>query len=275
MTILKVQCALYNDWALALDRLGRPLQAENLYRRAIDISRAGPTEDAVSPLLLNNYARILRELDRLVEAADYSERAYAKGLKTGDQDAIYHALNTRALIYIDQHDFKRAASMLAELQPMVLRIFPAGHYWLGSLSSVQALLASGTGDSKTARLLADRAVAIVEAASKSGKAGSDFLPIALLRRATVELAASRPDEASTDAQRALTLLNSASSPGESSCLIGSAYMTLGRALEAQGKQGEAGAAFRSAAHHFRDTLGADHLETRSAMVLAKADMARQ
>jgi tetratricopeptide (TPR) repeat protein len=222
-------------------------------------------------LLLNNYAATLRELERLDEAADYSQRAYEKGLKTADQDAIYHALNTRALVYIDQHDFTRAASMLAELQPIALRTFPPDHYWLGSLASVQALLASGTGDYTTAQVLADRSVRIVEAASKAGKAGSDFLPVALLRRATVELAAGRPGQASADAQRSLALLKSASPSGGSSYVIATAYLTLGRAMQAQGKGSEAKDAFRSAADHFQNTLGADHLETRTALRLAQAD----
>jgi hypothetical protein len=168
---------------------------------------------------------------------------------------------------MDQRDFNRAASMLSELEPKVLRIFPPGHYWLGSLASVQALLASGTGDFKTAQLLADRSVDIVEAASKAGRAGSDFLPIALLRRATVELASSRPDRAAGDAQQALTQLRSASPSGEFSSVIGQAYLTLGRAVQAQGKGGEANAAFRSAAEHFQNTLGADHPDTRSALQL--------
>ena len=263
--------ALFNDWAIVLDRLGRPLQAADLYRRAIDISRIGPTEEAVSPLLLNNYAATLRELERLDEAADYSQRAYERGLKTADQDAIYHALNTRALVYIDQHDFTRAASMLAELQPIALRTFPPDHYWLGSLASVQALLASGTGDYTTAQVLADRSVRIVESASKAGKAGSDFLPVALLRRATVELAAGRPGQASADAQRSLALLKSESPSGGFSYIIATAYLTLGRAMQAQGKGSEAKDAFRSAADHFQNTLGVDHLETRTALRLAQAD----
>jgi tetratricopeptide (TPR) repeat protein len=263
--------ALFNDWAIVLDRLGRPLQAADLYRRAIDISRVGTTEDAVSPLLLNNYAATLRELGRLDEAADYSQQACEKGLKTGDQEAIYHALETRALVYIDQRDFTRAATMLAELQPIALRTFPPDHYWVGRLASVQALLASGTGDDPTAQALADRSVRIVEAASKAGKAGSDFLPIALLRRATVELASGRPGQASADAQRALGLLQSADLSGQPSYVIATAYLTLGRAMQAQGKQVEATDAFRSAADHFRNTLGADHLETRTALRLAQAD----
>ncbi len=267
--------ALWNDWAIVLDRLGHPLEAANLYRRAIEVSRVGPTEETVSPLLLNNYASTLRQLGRLDEAADYAERAYAKGVKTEDQDTIYHALTTRALIYIDLHDYKHAADMLAELQPMVLRIFPPGHYWLGAFDSVQALLASGTGDSKTAQLLADRSVEIVDAASKAGKAGSDFLPIALLRRAQVELAAGRPENSANDAHRALTLLKSASRPDEFSCAVGNAYLTLGRALKAQGNATEARAAFHSAADQFQNTLGADDIQTRNALQLEAANSAQQ
>jgi serine/threonine-protein kinase len=260
--------ALFNDWALALDRLGRPLEAEKLFRRAIDISRAGPTEEAVSPTLLNNYAATLRQLGRLDEAADYSERAYAKGQRTGDQDVIYHALYIRALVYIDQHDLRRATSMLAELEPRVLRTFPAGHHWLGRLASTQALLASGKGDFRAALPMADRGVTIVEAASKAGRAGSDFLPIALMYRSTVELAASRPGPAADDAQRALTLLQAASPPGAFSSNIGRAYLSLGRALESQGKPDAANAAFRSAAEHLQNTLGADNSDTRSARRMA-------
>jgi len=45
---------------LKFDQLGRPLDAERMYRRAIDISRDGKTDDAVSPMLLANYVRRLR-----------------------------------------------------------------------------------------------------------------------------------------------------------------------------------------------------------------------
>jgi tetratricopeptide (TPR) repeat protein len=259
---------LFNDWALALDRLGRPLEAEKLFRRAIDVSRAGPTEETVSPMLLKNYSSTLRQVGRLEEAANYAERAYTKALQTDDQEVIYNVLYTRSLIYIDQHDFKRAASMLTELEPKMLKIFPQGHFWLGALASAQALLASGKSDFQTALPLADRAVTIVEAASKAGRAGSDFLPVALLRRSQVRLAAGRPGPAGDDAQRALTLLQGASPPGAFSSNIGRAYFALGRALEAQGKHNDASAAFRSAAEHLQNTLGADNSDVSSARQLA-------
>jgi tetratricopeptide (TPR) repeat protein len=208
-------------------------------------------------------------LNRLDEAADYSERGYAKGLRTDDQNAIYHALNTSALIYIDKHDYKRAAAKLAELEPRALKIFPPGHYWLGAMATAQALLASGQGDFPTALRLADRGVSVVEAASKAGQAGGDFLPIALMRRSTVELAASRPGPAADDAQRAVNLLAATNAPGTYSSNTGRAYLCLGRALDSQGKHDEAKAAFGSAAEQLENTLGADNPDTVTARLLAK------
>jgi serine/threonine protein kinase/Tfp pilus assembly protein PilF len=266
---------IFNDWALALDKLGRPLEAEKLFRRAIDISRAGQTEETVSPVLLNNYSKTLYQLGRLEEAADYAGRAYAKARRTIDQMVIYQSLYGRALIYIEQRDFNHAASMLAEMEPILRRSLPSGNYWLGALASAQALLAAGRGDFQVALPLADRAVAIVEAASKAGRAGSDFLPVALMRRSTVELAAGQPERAGEDAQRALTRLQAAVPPGTFSSMIGRTYLNLGRALHSQGKRDEAEAAFRLAAEHLQNALGPNHTDTRSALQLAELNKPHQ
>ena len=261
---------LFNDWALALSRLGRPLDAERLYRRAMDISRTGQTEDAVSPVVLNNYASTLHQLGRLDEAANYSERAYAKAQEVGNQVAIYQSLQMRALVYIEQLDFTRAASMLAELEPRLRRNFPPDNLWFGALASLQAMLASGKGDFRTALPLADQAVAILEAVSKGGQSGGDYLPIVLIRRSTVELAAGRPAQAGDDALRALKQFQDAAPAGMMSSNIGLAYLNLGRALEAEGKPNEARAAFRSAAENLQATVGPDSPDSRSARRLAEA-----
>jgi hypothetical protein len=50
---------LMNNWAFAFNGMGQLLEAEPLYRRAIAISSADGTDDAVSPMLLNNLARTL------------------------------------------------------------------------------------------------------------------------------------------------------------------------------------------------------------------------
>jgi eukaryotic-like serine/threonine-protein kinase len=260
---------IFNDWALALDKLGRPLEAEKLFRRAIDISRAGKTEETVSPVLLDNYSRTLYQLGRLEEAADYDGRAYAKALQTSDQMAIYRSLYGRALIDLEQRHFKHAATMLGEMEPILRRSLPSDSYWFGALASAQALLAADQGNFQAALRLADQAVAIVEAASKAGRAGSDFLPVVLMRRSTVELAAGQPERAGEDAERALTQLQAAVPHGAFSSMIGRTYLNLGRALQSEGKRDQAEAAFRSAAEQLQNSLGPDHPDTRGALQLAQ------
>ena len=259
---------LFNDWALALEKLGRPLEAESLFRRAIKIHTADQTEDAVPPVILNNYAITLRTLGRLGDAADYAGRAYEKAQRVGDQFAIYRSLNLRASIYLDQHDFSHAESMLAQLEPILRGKFPVGNMWLGLLASAKALLASGRGDQQEALLLADEAVSTIEGAIKAGGQGTDQLPMVLLRRAAIELEAERPTQSAADATRALILLQSAAPAGTFSSHIGTAYQELGESLQAQGKNNEARAAFNSAAEHFQKTLGPDHPKSRAARQLA-------
>src|SRR6202044_578236 len=53
---------LYNNWGLELDQIGRPLEAEKAYRHVLDISRDAGGVDLISPLVLINYGRIIREL---------------------------------------------------------------------------------------------------------------------------------------------------------------------------------------------------------------------
>ncbi len=252
---------LYNDWALALEKLGRPVEAEQLFRRAMKLEGEGP-------VMLNNYAITLRTLGRLNEAADYSEKAYLKAQQSGDKYALYRSMGLRAAIYLDQRDFTRAAAMLSELEPTLRQQFPPDHMTFGLLASAQALLASGRGDSKQALLLADRAVAILEHSTQAKGQGADILPSILLRRATVELAAQNPVQAEADAARALAQFQAAGQPGAFSSYIGTAYLKLGDALQAEGKTDEARHAFRSAVEHLEKSLGPDHPDRQAARRLA-------
>ena len=131
---------LFNDWALALEKIGRPLEAEKLFHQALDIVE----EDQV---LLNNYAITLRTLGRLKEASDYSQRAYRLAQQAGDQFTPYRSLGVQLSISLDQHDFNRAATILAELEPTLRKKFSADHMIFGGLAAGKALLASGRGDS--------------------------------------------------------------------------------------------------------------------------------
>lgn len=253
---------IFNDWALALDRLGRPLEAERLYVRAIDASRAGQSEESVSPVILNNYARTLDQLGRFSEAADYAERAYTKAKQVDNQFAIYQSLYVRALIYIDQRDFRRAALMLADVEPRLRKSFPPTNAWFGVLASAQALVAAGDGNLQEALKLADQSVSITEAAVRKGGRGVDFLPIALLRRSTIRFQAARYAESAEDAKRVVGLLLEAQGPGMASSYLGRAYYALGRALKSQGRSNDAQVAFQQAGEQLQKTLGSDNPETR-------------
>jgi serine/threonine-protein kinase len=266
---------LLNNWALALQLFGRPLEAEKLYRRAIDISRAGQSEEAVSPMLLNNYARTLRDLARLDEAALYAEHAYAKAKQSDARVILQQSAAMRARIYRDQHNFARASVMFTEAETMYRRNLPPGHPAFALLASDRSLLELERGNLESALRLANEASTMLEAAVKSGRGGAEAIPWLLGRRSDVELRLSRPDEAAADASRALSLLQATAQPGTFSSNLGHAYLSLGRALQALGKREEARAAFRSAAEHLQNTVGPDHPDTRSARQLAGLDSSSQ
>jgi len=259
---------LFNNWALTLYQSGRMLEAERIYRRAIDISRADNSVERVQPRELNNYAAVLRELSRLPEAADFAERAYAKAEEAGDTVSSNQCLLLRARIYRDQRDLARSDAMLAQVEPRLRRALPVGHYAFASLASDQSLNALAKGDVPGAVRLADQAVAIAEASIKAGGEGAVLLRMLLTRRSTIELAADRPDDAAADAARALSLLQAAAEPGTFSSTMGRAYLALASALDARGKHDEARSAARSAVEQLQNALGPDHPETHSAQQLA-------
>jgi tetratricopeptide (TPR) repeat protein len=226
-------------------------------------------------MLLNNYAKVLRELGRLDEAADYAERGFANARRVGPQIAVTHLLLERAKIYTLQHKPDRSAAMLAEVEPMLRKALPPGHFAFATLASDEARNALESGDIPVAMKLANQAVSIDEAAIKAGGEGNYSLPGVLICRSTVELAARHPDQSAAEAARAVALLQSGVSQGKVSSKLGDAYLALGRALQSQDKSEEARAAFRSALENLQSTVGPDHPDTRLARQLADAGSARK
>jgi tetratricopeptide (TPR) repeat protein len=113
-----------------------------------------------------------------------------------------------------------------------------------------------------------RAMDALQSTVGSGHMGSAFLPIELERRSGIELQLGLVNEAVADASEALALFQKQIEPGTYSSTVGHAYLSLGKALKAQGKSDKAGAAFRSAAEQLENTLGPDHPNTRTARTLA-------
>jgi serine/threonine-protein kinase len=267
---------LFNNWGIALGSLGRPLEAEQVLGRAIAISRDDRGETAVSPMLMVNYARTLRDLGRLDEAADYAERGYARAHQAEDQVVVNQALFVRASTYRARGDWRRADAMLSEVEPRLRESLPPGHFAFGSVMLERALDAQAAGDLGTALNLANQAIALVEASNKAGGVSANYLPTMLVRRAGIELEIPRLDDAAADARHALELLQQQSSPsGTLSAGLGRASLTLARVLKAQGRSEEARSAARAALENLQSTLGPDHADTLAARQLAGAETPAQ
>jgi tetratricopeptide (TPR) repeat protein len=222
----------------------------------------------VFPMVLNNYARILREVNRLDEAADYAERSYAKAVSVHQELVTSQSLLERGRIYLAQHKPAEASGMLNEVEPRLRERLPKGHYAFAALAADRGMVAEASGDLPAALRFENQAVEIVEAAIKAGGEGAFALPGFLVKRSIVEIEAHQPDQAVADANRALTLLQTGAPPGTYSSRTGTAYLALARALEAQGKHQEAQAAARLAATHLQNAVGLDHPDTRAAQELA-------
>ena len=248
-----------------------PLEAEKIFRRAIQISSDGDDDRAVSAMLLVNYARVLRELGKTTEAEGYAERAYKKALSANQEVVVNQTLILRGSIYRDQAKFGQASEMINEVEPRLRRVLPAGHVAFASIASERALNAEAVGSSSEALELSNQALAITQASVSAGGQGADYIPVLLLRRSRIQLLAHRIAEAVEDANKGLTLLKQAAAPGGYSSILGRAYLSAGRALSAHGKSSESQAAIRLAVQNLEKSLGPNHPETIAARALAGAD----
>jgi eukaryotic-like serine/threonine-protein kinase len=253
---------VFNNWGAVLIRAGRPLEAERVLRRSIDISMASGTEEAVQAMPLVNYARVLLDLGKSDQAEDYAGRGLAKAREAGDEVPIREGLLLLAAIYRDKGNLDRAAGVLSEAAARFDRSLPPGHAVFAGLARQRALNAQAAGDLPAALAFANEAVAIAEASIKIR--GAHRLPPFLICRSEIALQLGRVDDAQTDAARAMTILRDEGQSETPSGNLGRAYLTLGRVLQAQGKHADARAAFRSAADHLRNALGSDHPDTRRA-----------
>jgi tetratricopeptide (TPR) repeat protein len=260
---------LYNNWALELDQVGRPLEAEKVYQRVIDISRDNMTENAVSPMVLNNYAKVLSELNNLPLSGNYAESAYEKAVKTGDELVVNQSLLERSRIYLAKHDLQRAETMLAEVEPRLHKDLPPGHYAFAAIPRERALIAVEKHDLPNALRLDDEAISIIQAAVKTGHAGSYVLPNLYVERSAVSMALGNARDAEADASQALEILHATDNSNGISSQLGVAYLAQARALEAEGKSEQARSAASHALAQLQGSLGPDHPDTQSARRLAQ------
>ena len=259
---------LYNNWGLELDQIGRPLEAEKAYRHVLDISRDAGGVDSVSPLVLVNYARILRELDRFEQADATAQLAYTRAVQLKNEVVINQALMERSSIYLDMRKPQQAESMLAEVEPRLRSSLPASHYAFASLAGRRARILLEENKLEAATQQSDRALALLEATVKAGNEGAFILPAMYADRSEIDRAANRFDEAARDADHAIELLRASLDPGSYSRKMGLARLARARALDAGHKKDEARKEALQAADQLERSSGADYPEARAARELA-------
>jgi tetratricopeptide (TPR) repeat protein len=249
---------LLNNWALVQRALGRPLDAERNFRRAVRIGSADAAATGVSPLLLNNLARTMMDLGHLDEAKDDAERAYDLARRAGNEGTITQSIFLRSLIAVRLGDLPRAATLMAELKVRVGSL-PDAHPYQAIFAMQKAMLDQARGDVDGARAGFDRAIALADPSARY---------IVHLQRSEFALATHRPAEAAADASEALAYAQKNSEPGSLSNRIGLAQLALAKALRDQGKLSDARAAAAVAVKHLEPTLSAGHAATRAARELA-------
>jgi tetratricopeptide (TPR) repeat protein len=257
----RTAAVLYNDWALALNAIGRPLDSEQLFRRSMRIQGA-------PAILLNNYGITLRTLGRLSDALNYAQRAYQLAVQTNDSFADYRALYLECQIYVDQHDYEHATKALAQLGPILQQRFPKENPFLALFASAQGLNESGKNHFDQALTFENQAVRMIEHLIETTGGPADVLPGMLYRRATVEVAGGQPTKAEADLNRAIGLVKATMPQGAFSFVLGSYDLKLGEALQSEGKLEEARLACQSAVQQLEKTAGPDHPDLRRARELA-------
>jgi serine/threonine protein kinase len=258
---------LFDDWALTLSYDGRELDAQRLYRRALDISRNDETDSAVAPDLLLNYAGLLQELGQTSEAERYFVLASKKAHELNDNVLVDDTELMQADMFTDAHAFAQATRQLDELEQRLRKRYPAEHYVFAELSSARAGIALGRGDLPSAAHLATEAVELDEASIRRIGQCAALLSTLLVSRSAIDLKGGQREQAVSDARRAIKLLEDREDPSILSSNVGRAYLALALALESEGKPDEAQLAARKAYANLQTTLGSDQPDTQSARQL--------
>jgi eukaryotic-like serine/threonine-protein kinase len=258
---------LFDGWAFTLTYDGRELEAQRMYRRALDISRNDETDSAVAPDLLLNYAGLLQGLGQTTEAARYFALASKKAHELNDNVLVDGTELLQAWMFTNAHAYAQATRQVDELEQRLRKRYAPEHYVFAELSSVRASIALGRGDLPSAAHFAREAVELDEASIRRIGQCAALLSALLTSESGIDLKSGQREQAASDARRAIKLLEEREDPSILSSNIGRGYLALALALEAEGKPDEAQLAARKAYANLQTTVGSDQPDTQSARQL--------
>src|SRR5271163_483346 len=203
---------LFDDWAFTLTYDGRELEAQRLFRRALDISRNDETNSAVAPDLSFNYAVLLNELGQRTEAARDFVLASKKVRELNDNVLVDNTDLMQANMFIDAHAFAQATRQLDELEQRLRKRYAPEHYVFAELSSARARIALGRGDLPSAAHFATEALELGEASMRRIGQCANLVTTLLVSRSSIDLKSGQREQAVSDARRAIKRLEEAEDP---------------------------------------------------------------
>lgn len=251
---------ILNNWGLVLNSLGRPRDAERMFRRSVKISQDGTSAARVDPVLWNNLAQSLYDLGRIQEAIALSTRARDQARQAGDTVVADQALLTLARFHLASGDAAQGERLLREAETRFASMFPPTHTAFVALRLEKARLAEMRGEVPAAKAFIDEAFAMVEG-NPSRRA---YLTPVLRRRAQLAAKLGQVDAGRQDAERGLTIAVERAGAGNRSGSVGLAYLALGDVEAAAGRAEAARAALTSAVEHLEATVDPGHAELRRA-----------
>jgi hypothetical protein len=265
---------LFADWALTVSSDGRELEAQQLYKRALHISRNDEGNSAVPADLLLNYGGSLLELGQKAEAARYFALASRKAHELNDNVLVDNADLMQIWMLMDEHAFAQATRQADELEQRLRKRYEPEHYVFAEVSLARSSIALERGDLPSAAHFAKEAVEIDEASIRRIGQCAALLSTLLVAKSGIDLKNGQQDEAVSGARRAIKLLEDGADPGILSSNVGRAYLALAQALEAEGKPDEAQLAAGKAYANLQTTLGSDTPDTQSARQLTNSRLPR-
>ncbi len=245
---------LLNNWGLSVSALGRPRDAERIYREAISIASGFSGAGNEPAYLYNSYGHVLVTLARNQDAANAFKTAISAAKRDGDEQTSLKGRLGLSKALVELGELESADRELSSTGQILLKQLPPGHAGRAALLGLQSDLSHASGSFQKAYAFSTEAIALLE--NNSGN--KTTLVDRLLHRANILLALARNGEARTDAERALAIAKEIQQDDTPSFRTGVCQVALGNTLLKLGERSAAMEQFTAGIKNLDATVDTTH-----------------
>ena len=250
-----------NNLGVHLSRAGQVRRAAEVYERALDSASA--TENVTKQLLGANYAKVLLELGRTLDAKRLLEDGLTSATTSGNARAIAFTSLYAAPVWCAEGDLIRCKALLNIAREKLQAVVPTDHFVFGIVATTAAQLALAGHHPIEARDHLQRAVAIFDAAPE--KSPMRIRALSLLTRTEQQLG--NDSAARLYAEQAVTSARQVSKDFATTEWLGSALLAQAVVQKAQGNKAAAQATLGEALAQLQGAVGDGAPATQEARAL--------